>query len=154
MSSETFGIEAQRTHYVHGWQKWPRGTERLCKVSHWQRRCTDADCWVAFSADRARSVRCPAFFLSGRLSAGHNNKLNKAKNSSYWKICACLNAVLYTCAVPCSVVCINWHCFLARQAPYESSASTFTSVLFKTCLSHITKWWERRPAKPGSFVYQ
>lgn len=38
MSSETFAIGTQRTHYVHAWQKWLRGTGSLCEMPNTQKK--------------------------------------------------------------------------------------------------------------------
>lgn len=38
MSSETFAIGTQRTHYIHAWQKWPQGTESLSEMSNTQKK--------------------------------------------------------------------------------------------------------------------
>lgn len=136
MSSETFSIEAQRTHYVHVWQKWLQGTERLCEVSPSRRRCTDADCLVAFQTDRAWFVRCSALFCQ-TVSTMWRKRGWKMPDMETLCVFLCIILYLHNNFMLCSAAAaVSLNC----QAPSESSLITDSLILLETCLSYIVKF--------------
>lgn len=70
MSSETFAIGTQRTHYVHAWQKWLRGTGSLCEMPNTQKKMHRHRLFGGIlSGWRIGEVNCSALFCQEDVSS-------------------------------------------------------------------------------------